>query len=377
MAPIHAPTGARRRSPRRPLRYELPGWARRALGPFTATLACAALPAQGATSYYNVESPQGKAIAIATVQGHDYLLVCNTPDNSVEVYDTVGNGLVGTVRTGAEPVSVTWDPATSRFYTADFLGDSVTVAELVPDGNNPPRVLLRRTEWVGDEPTHVAVLPGGALAVTLSSMSALAVVDPNTLQPVFGGALDLLDDYGTPRMAVKDPRVIATAGPLVVVLNQRGGKAGISFGAAYDFDLWVLDLSAGAVRALGGLGTTNFSMQFAANGDLFVAGTDAQIGLVGEPAARNAPTGFVQTMLYRVRGLGGPSPQVVARDLGRQTTADRQPGAPVAPSDSLAHVTDLVVYEPDAATQKVYLAAFHSDRVGVVDARGAQPNSWP
>ncbi len=348
---------------------------------FFAVASCAAfvassLPAQGATAYFNVESPQVKAIAVATLNGHDYLLVCNTPDNAVEVYDTVGNALLASVRTGAEPVSVTWDATTSRFFTADFLGDSVTSVELVPNGGNPPSVRLRRTEWVGDEPMHVGVLPGGILAVTLSSMSQLALVDPTTLQSVFGFAIDLLDDYANPRRAVKEPRALFTAGPLVAVLNHKGGKAGLSIGSAYDFDLWWANLATGTVGTLGNLGTTNFNLQLANNGDVFVVGTDADLALVGEGAARVAPTGFVQTVLYRVRGLGGTSPQIAARDLGRQTTSGAL-GNPVTPGEALAQVTDVAVFEPDGLTQKVYLAAFNSDRVGVVDARGNQPNAWP
>lgn len=334
------------------------------------------LVAQGATAYFNVESPQVKPITVATLNGHDYLLVCNTPDNAVEVYDTVGNVLLASVRTGAEPISVTWDATTSRFFTADFLGDSVTAVDLVPQGSNPPLPRLRRTEWVGDEPGHVGVLPGGLLAVSLGSMSQLALIDQNTLQPVFGAALDLLDDFANPRRALKEPRTVMTAGPLVAVLNHKGGKAGISFGAAYDFDVWWVNLASGGVGTLGNLGTTNFNLQLANNGDAFVVGTDADLALVGEAAARTAPTGFTRTVLYRVRGLGGASPQTLARDLNRQTTSGSL-GNPVTPQEALAQVTDVAVFEPDTNTQKLYLTAFNSDRVGVVDARGSQPNAWP
>ena len=49
-----------------------------------------ALPAagQGRTPYMNVESPQVHSIELAEVGGHTWLLVCNTPDNSVEIWDT-------------------------------------------------------------------------------------------------------------------------------------------------------------------------------------------------------------------------------------------------------------------------------------------------
>src|SRR5262245_57003996 len=85
---------------------------------------------QGRTEYFNVESPQVKPITVARIQNHDYLLVCNTPDNSLEIWDTdetlsVDLRFKKRVRTGLEPVSVRFNPTNSRAYTANFLGDSI------------------------------------------------------------------------------------------------------------------------------------------------------------------------------------------------------------------------------------------------------------
>ena len=41
---------------------------------------------QGRDQYFNVESIQSSPITTATISGQDYVLACNTPDNSLEVW---------------------------------------------------------------------------------------------------------------------------------------------------------------------------------------------------------------------------------------------------------------------------------------------------
>ena len=111
--------------------------------------------AQGLGSYFNVESPQVKPLAVARVgvagTPHDYLLVCNTPDNCVEVYDTHDRAFLGRVPTGLEPISVVWNAANQHMYVTSFLGDSITVATL-PVVGSTVRPTFLRTVNVGDEP---------------------------------------------------------------------------------------------------------------------------------------------------------------------------------------------------------------------------------
>src|SRR5262245_8734845 len=129
------------------------------------------LRAQGRTDYFNVESPQVKPITVARLGGHDYILACNTPDNSLEIWDTdetLSNRFKGRVRVGLEPVSVRYrpdalDPTTGRAYTADFLGDSITVIALSAQAGTVTAEVVM-THDVGDEPMDIAFSQDGLSA---------------------------------------------------------------------------------------------------------------------------------------------------------------------------------------------------------------------
>ena len=341
---------------------------------FLVTLLCAGgtLFAQGTGDYYNVESPQVKPIAIARVAGHDYLLVCNTPDNSVEIYDTHTNGFVTRVRTGAEPVSVEFNPVTQRLYTANFLGDSVTVASLSAAGTSAPlQALFETTQHVGDEPADIAFSSDGSqVLVTLSSRSSVRVLDAVTLAPV--PPLDMMFlATSSPTAAVKEPRAIVVAPQTgsalgrMIVANAKGGKTASGF-FSYDMDLWSMDLNAGpsSVTTTGALGTTHHGLAVASNGDLWVCGTDALFPGIGVAGHAAQPTGFVRSMLWRVPSGGGVP---AARDVNTQANT----GSPVLFGRALSQPTDIALLEGVSGVQKVYLAAFHSDRIGVVSPVGA------
>ena len=329
-----------------------------------------AAPAQSVQGYYNVESQQVRPITVATVGGHDFLLVCNTPASTVEIYDTNNNSFRTAIPTGAEPVSVTWSPALQRLYTANFLGDSVTSASLTFNSlTNVLTATLLRTDFVGDEPNHVAVRPGETqLWVTLGSMSAVAVVDPTTLLPIAPGfnRIDLLDAAGT--KAVKEPRTVLFQGTNAFILNHRGGKVTDALPTTYDLDVWRQDTTTNAITTFGGMGTTNFNMVLASNGDLYVVGTDAQFDqAVDEPGVANMLGGFAQTFLYRLL----PDGTIQRRDLNKDTV-----GVEVAKALSVAHVSDILLFETGGVVSKVYLAAFNSDRVAVALVPAGAGDTW-
>ncbi len=75
----------------------------RILGPVLIALLASSsdLSAQG--EFVNFETGPVRPLTVARVDGHDYLLVCNTPDNSVEVYDTVSDGFIVRVPVGLRP----------------------------------------------------------------------------------------------------------------------------------------------------------------------------------------------------------------------------------------------------------------------------------
>lgn len=326
--------------------------------------------AQTIEGYFNVESPQVRPIAIATVAGHDYLLACNTPDNAVEVYDTVDLSFVARVPTAAEPVSITWSSALSRFWVVSFLGDAVSVVRITPQGGGV-QVVLERTVSVGDEPMDAALSGDGSiLYVTLGSQSAYTMRDPLTLEPLPGGQrIDLLNNAET--LAVKEPRAALMVGGRLVVLNAQGSKSGIG-DDEYDVDLWSLNPVTGSRALVGDLGTTHFDMAASANGKLYLVGQDAQVHVKGEAALRAEPTGFVQSFLYEVTAEGSTA-VIERRNLNAVAGTTDQP---VAKPDALTQPTGVAVYEPAGGGRRIYVAAFGSDRVGVVDATGAGA-SWP
>jgi len=362
----------------------------RALAALLSPVGLAALAAaQGRTDYFNVESPQVKPITVARVGGHDWLLVCNTPDNSVEIWDTdeslpLAARFKKRVRVGLEPVSVKYNPATGRAYTADFLSDSVSVFSLLIEGGTIA-VRPSMTRYVGDEPMDIAFSPdGSALFVTHNTTSAFGWRDATTLDPVplVAGLtdmsrIDLVDSDLAPTRALKEPHAVAVSGNKVFVLGFKGGDAdAVNHGFVdYDFDLYSRDLSTQALTQLGTLGTTNFNMAFAAGGDLWVVGAEAQnLVPTTEREVKLQPTGFVRSMIYRVQGAGTGSPTRVARDLNDTNGS----GVGVAKSAALAQPTDVVVYEPLEGPTKVYFTAFGSDRIGVLTpTTDPNPYNWP
>ena len=339
--------------------------------------------AQGRTDYFNVESPQVKPICVARVGGHDWLLLCNTPDNSVEIWDTdeslpASSRFVMRVRVGLEPVSVHFNPVTSCAYTADFLGDSVSVFALAADG----QTLVARpsmTRHVGDEPMDLAFSADGLeLFVTLGSSSAFGWRDAVTLDPLSPilsqadmGSIDLLAG-GTEKKALKEPRAVLQHANRLYVLGFKGGHTG----STYDFDLYTRDLVTEAVVPVGRLGTTNFNMALASNGDLWVVGGVAEnLTTLDEPSVAARPTGFVRSLIHRVRGAGTSGIQRVTRDLNDVDGL----GSPVAFDLALAQPTDVVVYEPPGAeSSTVFFTAFGSDRIGALTPTSStDAYSWP
>lgn len=325
---------------------------------------------QGRRGFLNVESPQVAPIAVARLAGHDYVLACNTPDSALEVYDTVGTKLVARVPVGQEPVSVTWSPGLGRAYVACMLGDSISVVRLERRRTGGLDARLERTAWVGDEPMMVAVHePTASVLVTLNQQSAIGWRDARTLAPIvpgFSERIELVDSVVSPTAALKEPRRVVLAGTWLWVLGYRGGHSPFF----HDMDLWGLDFAAGRLVRLGGLGTLKAGLAVAGNGELWVAGAEAQNHLRGQDALRNAKTGFVKSLLHRVRGLQAGSPKVDTRDLNADAS-----GAPVPKARALAHPTDVLLLEEAGAVKKVFVAAFHSDRLGIV-VPATDPAKW-
>ncbi len=382
---------------------------------------------QGRTDYFNVESPQVHPIEIARIGGHDYLLVCNTPDNSVEIWDTdetivpAANRFITRVPVGLEPVSVRWVGSRSRFYVANFLGDSISSVFIsVPSGPSSLAAFVLKTVSVTDEPLDITFVEAGAapgitvptLFVTHMTLDAYGEYHALTLAPVASGSermdalvatgKDIDFDTQLDDIALKQPRTAALACDKLFILGFLGGNT-----KRYDFDLYSEDLASGTTTDLGGLGSTNWNMEFVDDNNLFITGAKAlNASLVGEPAVAGAPTGFVKSMFYWVQNPCSNAPTILGRDVNLIPNLQQVPGEtlpapissrgfeaagqaavavpvpttkPVKKGQALVQLTDLEALTDDSGTlQKVFFTAYGSDRVGIiVPQAGQSPINWP
>ncbi len=327
----------------------------------------ALLCGQGRSDYLNFESPLVRPLAVGRLADRDFVFACNTPDSSLEIYDAITLGLVARVRTGLEPVSVAFEPKQSAVFTANSIGDSVTRIDLAFVAGKLV-ASFDRSEWVGDSPAGIEFSEDGRLLfVTLSTSSALGVFDSKTLREVAPGfgRIDLVDDWTQPLQGLREPRAIQRVGTRLFVLGFLGGHSFF-----HDFDVWSVDLVSGKLGAISGLGTQKPSLRADASGRLWVLGGDAQNQLRGQAAVAAASTGFVKAQLHRVDARGSGQAQVATRDLNRDGAGNVVPKA-----QALGLPYDLAIYEAKDVF-KVFVAAFGSDRIGVVDARDADAAKW-
>lgn len=356
---------------------------RRALRTFCLSLCvcciAAAAPAQG--GFVNFELPSVEPIAVAKVGSAWYVLVCNGPDNAVEIYRAADNSFVTRVPVGQYPVTVRWSRNLSAFFTCNFLGDSITRVSLQPaTGPLPIAATVDATRHVGDEPADIVLVDNATQAlVTLSSSSALERIDTATLQSVRTAAIRLGDaaDPLQQTRALKEPRRMSPAiDGSVAVLATR-----CSSNTAGAFDLGLLTLafdSQGNVSQVvpqGQLGTSAFGMQRSADGRLWIVGNRAQNQVEDEPNLRAEPTGFVQSQLavLDLPGTVGAVPRV--RNLNLDAI-----GGVAGVGDAISMPTDVALFEPDGVVQRVFVASFCSDRIAVLEVTNGPatpPASWP
>lgn len=279
---------------------------------------------------------------------------------------------------GSEPTTV-WKLA----YSVNWIGDSITLMGFrhEPQSGGGQNLVARalRTVWVGDEPTSIAVqpqvagvaytLPGSlwfeSLIVTHGTPGQWDVRDPVTLEAYTNGIvtwskLEMLEN-GQNRAVkeawqVKYGPTIPGVNPTFSVLNRRGGNywtspvptpqvpyaqiasnpnysiaalPQVNSNPDYDFDVWgpidplpilVSSPITSIGPRIGELGSTNFAMAFAPNGDLYVVGqiarnNDAAVfptatiipnGESVHAGMESGATGFAQSMIWRLPAGGGP-----------------------------------------------------------------------
>ncbi|MEM7246719.1 MAG: hypothetical protein AAF533_15315 [Acidobacteriota bacterium] len=297
--------------------------------------------AQGRGDYYNVETPQVNPIDLFQIGGHWYLVVVNTPDNSVEFYQTDETlppdaRFLQRVPTGLEPGSVCVSLEHERVVVTNFLGDSLTAIHVAaPTGPSSFVATLVATVPVTDEPmdcefVEIPDSDDGALTpaimVTHGNLDALGTYHQLTMQPLAPGSerrdavlssgqdLDfdgMIDDIALKQPWTLDTCELAGGGQRLVVLGHLGGNT-----PNYDFDLYFEDLGGGNEAALAGLGSSNWNMTFGADGTLYVVGNEAQnADNFDEAAVAAEPTGFVKSMFYAIEDPCSDNPTVHRRDV--------------------------------------------------------------
>lgn len=360
-----------------------------------ALLGALAVPSAAQNRFVNFETPQTHPIDVATVGGREFVLVCNTPDNSLEIYQaSPPHAFVQRVPVGMGPASVRWNPDTGRVYVCNFDGDSISIVRLDSSGSGPLAVLERTTSLgIGDEPSDIAFDPTSTLAaVSLSSRSAVSLVDPLTLAPT-GPPLRLSTQIGGFAHTVKMPRALAwLPDGRFFAANLRGGSPGAQPLMLTDIGLYRWDTTfAPLPTALGGLGTTNHAFAPSPDGQvLFVVGTRAQNNAaVGVQAVSALPTGFVESWLMVVdTPLGG------AMNVRNEATAGGPPAAPLPSIDlnrdysnaadvpvptarAIVQPTDVLALADDSGgVSRIVLTGYHSDNVALLTPDASLPGGY-
>jgi DNA-binding beta-propeller fold protein YncE len=145
-------------------------------------------PAKAAkpASFTLFESGQVRPLALSP--SGKFLFAANTPDNRLEVYRVVGNGLdhLASIPVGLEPVAVA-ARNDDEIWVVNHLSDSVSVVQMTQGGHGG-RVV--RTLLVGDEPRDIVF--GGAgknrAFVTTAHRGQNAPYDPQLTTPGVGRA---------------------------------------------------------------------------------------------------------------------------------------------------------------------------------------------
>jgi YVTN family beta-propeller protein len=381
-----------------------------ALAGLTATMASAQVG-----DFVQFESPQLNPVAI-TPAGNT-LLVCNTADNRLEVFDISSPGgapvRVRSISVGFEPVSVRLRSATEA-WVVNHLSDSISIVDL-PTG----RVV--RTLQTGDEPCDVvfAGTPQRAF-ISCSQLNQLRVVDPAnpasapTIVPIDGAdprALAVSPD-GTrvyaaifesgnkstlvrrqevslptsPYAGVNPPPnsgntfspAIRPGNPPAAQVSQivRKSAAGqwldgngrnwssLVTWDLHDHDVAIIDTSSLAVSYASGLLTSVMTLAVAPNGNVTALGTEAKNEVRFEPN--------VQSTFLRVQAatFSPASPATV-------TSADLNPHLTYTAKSIPQSSRDQSIGDPRGAVwnsdgTRLYVSGMGSNNVIITNAAGAR-----
>jgi DNA-binding beta-propeller fold protein YncE len=197
-----------------------------------------AAPAGAQTSFLEFES--GPVRPVALTPDGTRLLVCNIPDNRLEIFGVSGSGLthLASVPVGMEPVAVA-ARNDAEAWVVNHLSDSVSVVDLA---STPPRVV--RTLLVGDEPRDIVFAGTGGSRAFITTAHRGQQRDDNSLVGVPGKGPPSLTSGG-----------VARADVWVWDANNLGAGFG-------GIPIWILSFYADTPRALATDGTTVYVAAF-------------------------------------------------------------------------------------------------------------------
>ncbi len=334
------------------------------------------------------EAVTSNGLAVADVGSHTLVLACRPDDNSVFVIDTATNTVLERVPVGLTPIAVTWDPTTSRFFTANRIGDSVSAVELTEVAGQVQSRLIA-TRQVYDEPMDVAIGPGGRLHVVMGRNAILSQLDATTLQELNTylmtepfTAVDILPTGGLDlalqaASALRAPRRIVVDGQRVHVLDLKGDTGwdvnNGTFGG-FKYDLATFDCSGAAPASgflTGTLGSTNEAMVLGSDGNLYVVGGMARNDVTGNGNLEMMSSGFVESRLYVRSSAHTATTTAAERDLNLDAI-----GGTLAAGESISQPAGVALLESGGNVNKVFVSSFGTDRLLELTVNAGAPSTW-
>ncbi|MEE2888516.1 MAG: beta-propeller fold lactonase family protein, partial [Planctomycetota bacterium] len=358
----------------------------RILVPILAACGLGSCPSAAAQGVPNFESPQARPVVVSA--DGQRLFAVNTPDHRLAIYSLAQPAapvLIREIPVGYEPVSVALRSQVEA-WVVNHVSDSISVVDV-------SRGVVLDTIQVGDEPGDV-VFAGSPQRAFVSSMTnrSVQVIDPVTRQqvgsiPVFGDdprGLLASADGKTVWVAITRsgngttivPHTIAPAPPpptnpalprapsqgILVLADDPAWKSQLNVSLP-DHDVVELDTATMQVRRkYSGVGTILFQMAVRPGTDeLWVANTHALNLVRFEPALRGHA---IDSRVTRI--AVGASPAITPVNLNPGIDYTRLPN-PVAMATALSQPTD-IAFDPSGS--RAYVAAFGTDRIGVLDPAG-------
>ncbi|MFQ5504267.1 MAG: beta-propeller fold lactonase family protein [Planctomycetota bacterium] len=337
-----------------------------------------------AQSFVNYESPQVHPLRLSP--SGRLLLALNTPDQRLSVYSLANArkpALLREIQVGLEPVSLC--PRTEdEVWIVNHLSDSISIVSIsagqviatIPVKDEPAdvvfagkpekafvsvaaskevrvfdpaaRKLLATIPILGEEPRALLASPDGSkvwLCVHRSGNRTTVIPDNIAPQPP------------------KPPKLPTPPRQSMLVSSEDPTWKPILKVDLPDQDVWQIDSSTFKVtRTWQGVGTILFGMaQRPGTSELWVANTEALNLVRFEPNLRGH---FIDSRVTRIdaRGLGKPTHFDLNTGIDYKTLPN-----PKALARALSQPTDLVF---DPKGQRLYVAAFGTDRIGVLDSLG-------